>query len=63
MDFDPTFPKENDQNRPKQKPRALNPLAKAFLKALLSIIWMLKRVFYFYKSAESEKTDIIFARF
>ena len=63
MDFSPHFSKENDLNHPNQEPRALNPIAIACLKALTSISWLLKRVSYFYRPAESEKTDIIFTKF
>ena len=59
MEFHPTFSKENDQNRPKQEPRALNPIAKAYSKARLLIFWLMKRVSYLYRPAESEKTDIL----
>ena len=59
MDFHPTFFKENDQNRPQQVPRALNPIAIPYLKVLTSIFWLLKRVSYFYRPAESEETDIL----
>ena len=60
--FTPFFQK-NDQNHPNQDPRALNPNSKAFLKALTSILLLLKWVSYFYWLAESEKTDIIFIKF
>ena len=59
MEFHPTFSKENDLNRPNQDPRTLNPIAIAFLKALTSIFWLLKRVSYLYRPAESDKTDIL----
>jgi hypothetical protein len=59
MDFHPTFSKENDQNRPQQEPRALNPIAIPYLKALTSIFWLLNRVSTFYRPAESEETDIL----
>ena len=58
MDFHPTFPKENDQNRPHTEPRALNLIAKAFLKALTSIFWLLKRVSHLYRPAESDKQTL-----
>ena len=57
MDFHPTFSKENDQNHLNQEPRASNPIAIAYLNALISIFWLLKRVSYFYRPAQSEKTD------
>jgi hypothetical protein len=59
MDFHPSFTKENDQNHSNQESRALNPIAKAYSKARLSIFWLLKRVSYLYRPAESEKTDIL----
>jgi len=34
MDFHPTFSKENYQKHLNQEPRALNPIAKAFLKGV-----------------------------
>jgi hypothetical protein len=62
MDFHPTSSKQNDQNHLNREPRALNPIAIAYLKALISIFWLLTRVSYFYRLAESVKTDIIFAK-
>jgi hypothetical protein len=42
MDFHPTSSKHNDQNHLNREPRALNPIAIAYLKALISIFWLLK---------------------
>ena len=58
MDFHPTFSNKNDQNHPNQKPRALKPINIAYLKALTPVFWLLKRVYFFYGPAESEKTHI-----
>ena len=63
MDFHPTFSKENDQNHPYQEPRALNPIAIAYLKTMTSIFWLLMRLSFFYRLAWSEKTEIILPRF
>ena len=46
---------KNNQNRPHTDPRALNPMAIAYLKALLLIFWLLMRVSYVYGPAGSEK--------
>jgi hypothetical protein len=51
--------KENDQNHPNQEPRALNPIAIAYLKVLTSIFWRVKRVFNFYRPAKSEEAEIL----
>jgi len=63
MDFHPTFSKNNNQNRPHTEPHALNPIAEAYLKALLLIFWLLMRVSYLYGPAESEKVNSHYSLF
>jgi hypothetical protein len=51
----PVFFLKSDLSHPNPELRVLNLIAITHSEALTSIFWLLKRVFYFYRPAESEK--------